>query len=517
MGFAAIDYLVVFLYMAGVTIFGIVISGKQRSTSDYFLGGHRIPWWAVLFSVVATETSTLTFISIPAVAYGGNLTFLQITFGYIMGRIAVSLIFLPRYYHGKLSTAYQFLGIRFGESMRNITSTTFMVTRLLADGVRLFASAIPIAIILRLAGINASDLNIYLISILMISVVTFIYTFLGGIRAVVWMDVVQMGIYIGGAVLAAGIILSRLPQGLSGFLNFAGEAGKLKLFYSGFELSFKDFIAQPYTFFVALLGGGVFSIASHGTDQLIVQRLLTTRDLRSSQKALIGSGFVVFLQFALFLSIGLLLFSFYAGQTPSQLGLATTDEIFAKFIVEELPTGLSGLIMAAILAAAMSTLSSSINSLASATTMDIYKPYWGKNNPPEKDLRISRLVTIGWGVVITVSASIFAFLQLRSSGERPAVVELGLGIASYTYGGLLGVFVLGIFSKKLKRRDAVIGFFTGLIALLFLVEGPIQNLLPGEGLTIAWPLYTLVGGSIVIIAAHLSGTLLKVPPYKKTP
>ncbi len=515
MGFAAIDYLIVFFYLAGVTIFGIVVSGKQRSTSDYFLGGHRIPWWAVLFSVVATETSTLTFISIPAVAYGGNLTFLQITFGYIMGRTAVSLFFLPKYYQGKLSTAYQYLGIRFGDSMRNITSTTFMLTRLLADGVRLFASAIPIAIILRLAGVKASDLNIYLISILMISVATFIYTFLGGIRAVIWMDVVQMVIYVGGAILAAGIILSRLPQGLSGVLDLAGGAGKLKLFYPGFELSFKDFIAQPYTILAALLGGGVFSIASHGTDQLIVQRLLTTKSLRSSQKALIGSGFVVFLQFALFLFIGLLLFGFYAGQAPSQLGLATTDEIFAKFIVEELPSGLSGLIIAAILAAAMSTLSSSINSLASATTMDIYKPYWGKNNPPEKDLKISRLITIGWGTVITLSAFIFAFLQLRSSGERPAVVELGLGIASYTYGGLLGVFVLGIFSKKLKRRDAIVGFFTGLIALLFLVKGPIQNLLPGEGLTIAWPLYTLVGGTIVIISAYLSGTFLKVPPYNK--
>jgi SSS family solute:Na+ symporter len=519
MGFSTIDYLIVFLYLAGVTIFGLIVSGKQRSASDYFLGGHRIPWWAVLFSVVATETSTLTFISIPAVAYGGNLTFLQITFGYILGRTVVSLFFLPRYFQGKLSTAYQFLGIRFGDSMRNITSTTFMLTRLLADGVRLFASAIPIAIILRLAGYKASDLSIYMVSILMISIVTFIYTFLGGIRAVVWMDVVQMGIYVGGAIIAAGIILSRLPQGLNGLLISAEQADKLKLFYPGFGLSFKDFIAQPYTFFVALIGGGVFSIASHGTDQLIVQRLLTTRNLRSSQKALIGSGFLVFLQFALFLFIGLLLFGFYSGQTASQLGLATTDEIFAKFIVEELPTGLSGLIIAAILAAAMSTLSSSINSLASATTMDIYKPYWGKKNPPEKDLKISRLMTIGWGTIITASAFVFAFLQLRTSGERPAVVELGLGIASYTYGGLLGAFALGILSKRLQRKNAVIGFFAGLLALLFLVRGPIQNWLPGEGLTIAWPLYTLVGSSIAVIAGFLSGMLLKAPshPFRDAP
>lgn len=510
MGFTITDYLVVVIYLMGTTVFGLIVSGRQRSTTDYFLGGHRIPWWAVLFSVVATETSTLTFISIPAVAYGGSVTFLQITFGYIVGRTVVSLLFLPKYHQGQLSTAYQFIGNRFGHSMRNITSSTFMVTRLLADGVRLFASAIPIAIILKLAGIKASDLNIYLISILMISSVTLLYTFLGGIRAVVWMDVIQMFIYIGGAFLAAGIIITRLPHGLSEVIHMAQGAGKLQLFYQGFDLSFRNFIAQPYTFLTALVGGAVFSIASHGTDQLIVQRLLTTRSLRSSQKALIGSGIVVFLQFGLFLAIGLLLYGFYSGQTSAQLGLATTDEIFAKFIVEELPAGLSGLIIAAILAAAMSTLSSSINSLASATTMDLYKPYWGKNNPPERDLRVSRLITIAWGIILTGSAFFFAVIQLQSSGDRPAVVELGLGIASYTYGGLLGAFMLGVLSKKLERTDAVTGFFAGLIALLFLVKGPIQNLLPGEGLTIAWPLYTLAGGLIVISVGHLTYLIRKL-------
>ncbi|MFA9452638.1 MAG: sodium:solute symporter, partial [Candidatus Aminicenantaceae bacterium] len=216
MGFGTIDYLVVILYLLGVTTVGLLLSGRQRSTADYFLGGHRLPWWAVLFSVVATETSTLTFISIPAVAYGGDLTFLQITFGYILGRTVVSLVFLPRYFQGEMSTAYEFLGKRFGPGMRMTASTTFMVTRLLADGVRLFASAIPIAILLRLAGLRASDLTIYMVSILIISVVTLVYTFLGGIRAVVWMDVIQMGVYIGGALLALAILLSRLPGNASG-------------------------------------------------------------------------------------------------------------------------------------------------------------------------------------------------------------------------------------------------------------------------------------------------------------
>jgi Na+/proline symporter len=318
------------------------------------------------------------------------------------------------------------------------------------------------------------------------------------------MDVIQMCVYIGGAVIAVGILVSRLPQGFSGLFHLAQNSGKLQFIHFGFDMNLRDFLAQPYTFLTALVGGAIFAIASHGTDHLIVQRLLTTKNLRSSQKALIGSGIVVFCQFALFLFIGLLLFGFYNGLSPGQLGLTTVDEVFAKFIVQELPPGFSGLIVAAILAAAMSTLSSSINSLASATTLDLYKPYWGKNNPPEKDLRISRTISILWGVILTGSAFVFADLQLQSAHDRPAVVELGLGIASYTYGGLLGVFALGFLTKKVRCTDALTGFFAGLIALLFLVKGPVQDLLPGQGLTIAWPLYTVIGSVIVIVTGYSS-------------
>lgn len=508
MEFSLLDYIVIVIYLAGVAVIGIRIAGRQESTTDYFLGGHGIPWWAVLFSVVATETSTLTFISIPAVAYGGDLTFLQITFGYIAGRIMVSLFFLPKYYEGNLSTAYQFLEQRFGAAMRNATSTTFMITRLLADGVRLFATAIPLAIILRLGGAftGLSDLEIYLLSITAISAITLVYTLIGGIKAVVWMDVMQMAVYIGGAFIAAGIMIGGLPDGVAGALSTAGETGKLDLLHFGFDMSFREFIAQPYTFFTALIGGAIFSVASHGTDQLIVQRLLTTNNLKNSQKALVWSGFVVAFQFALFLGIGILLYGFYNAQPAEALGLATTDEIFAKFIVEQLPVGLSGLIVASLFAAAMSSLSSSLNSLASSTTLDLYKPYFGKDNTEEEDLRISRIITVVWALILTGSAFLFAFLQLQE-GERPAVVELGLGIASYTYGGLLGAFVLGRWFSIPDKRDAMIGFFAGIISLLFMVKGPIQEILPGEGLTIAWPLYTVVGSLIVVLAGIVSSKL----------
>ena len=504
MQFVLFDYLVIVIYLIGAAWLGVRIAGKQDSTSDYFLGGHDLPWWAVLFSVVATETSTLTFISIPAVAYGGNLTFLQITLGYIVGRILVSKLFLPAYFKGNLSTAYQYLDQRFGSSMRNATSTTFMVTRLLADGVRLFATAIPLAVILRLGGafVSWGDFELYLMAITAISVVTVIYTLIGGIKAVVWMDVMQMGVYIGGALLAAVIMGMELPGGIGGALSSAAGAGKTQIINWGFEMSFRDFIATPYTFFTALIGGAVFSIASHGTDQLIVQRLLTTRNLQDSQKALVWSGVVAALQFGLFLFIGLLLYSFYEAQPAEALGLATTDEIFAKFIVEQLPVGLSGLIVASLFAAAMSSLSSSLNSLASSTTLDLYKPYFGKDNTPRQDLKASRLITVVWGVILTGSAFFFAFLQLQE-GERPAIVELGLGIASYTYGGLLGAFLLGRLSEKPDSFDAMIGFFAGLISLLFMVKGPVQDILPGEGLAIAWPLYTVVGSLVVIVVGKV--------------
>lgn len=505
MGFSVIDYIIIVIYLSGVAILGLKISGKQSSTKDYFLGGSGIPWWAVLFSVVATETSTLTFISVPAVAYGGNLTFLQITLGYLAGRILVARFFLPKYYEGELYTAYQFLEKRFGSAMRNAASTTFMVTRLLADGVRLFATAIPLAIILRLGGafLHWGDLELYMLSISVISVITIIYTFFGGIKAVVWMDVVQMAVYLGGAFIAMIILLNNMPGGFDTVIAFAEPEHKLRIINWGFDLSFKEFIAQPYTFFTALIGGAVFSLASHGTDQLIVQRILATRNLRAGQKALVWSGVVVMFQFALFLMIGLMLYAFYEGSDTATLGLATNDEIFAKFIVEQMPVGISGLIVAALFAAAMSSLSSSLNSLASATTHDLYKPYFGKGNSEEKDLKISRIITFIWGIILTFSAFLFAVLQLQS-GERPTVVELGLGIASYTYGGLLGAFALGIFFKEPETKDALIGFFTGLTVLLFVVKGPVQNILPGEGLAIAWPLYTLIGSLIVMCVGMIS-------------
>lgn len=418
------------------------------------------------------------------------------------------MYFLPKYFEGEMYTAYQFLGKRFGKSMRIATSSTFMITRLLADGVRLFATAIPLAIILRLGGafLNWSDLELYLLSISVIALITLFYTFFGGIKAVVWMDVVQLGVYILGAGIALLVLLYQLPEGWKTVSEFAASENKTQIIRLGFDLPFKEFIAQPYTLLTAVIGGAVFSLASHGTDQLLVQRLLASGTLKSAQKALIGSGIVVIFQFALFLVIGLMLYAFYNAQPPADLGLATNDEIFAKFIIEQLPNGVSGLIVAALFAAAMSSLSSSLNSLASASTFDLIKPLSKRILDQAQELKISRIVTLIWGGILTGSAILFAILQLNA-GERPTVVELGLGIASYTYGGLLGAFGLGMLFSKPDTKDALLGFFVGLISLLFIVRGPIQNILPGDGLTIAWPLYTLFGSIIVVGVGYLSSKI----------
>ena len=352
--FTPLDFGVLLVYLAAVTAWGAWLGRGQAGGQDYFLGNRELPWGAVMLSVVATETSTLTFLSIPGVSYLGTLAFLQLTFGYLIGRVVVSMFLLPAYYRGDLVTAYALLEERFGQAARRFASAVFMVTRLLADSVRLFATAIPLALV------TGWD---YPVSIVVIGAITVVYTYFGGIKAVVWVDAVQMGLYLLGALIAIGALHVLTPGGWAGILSSAGEAGKLAVL----DLSL-DF-AIPYTLWAGVLGGAFLTMASHGTDQLIVQRLLTCRDLASSKKALVGSGVVVIGQFLLFLVVGLGLWAFYGGRT-----FDTSDEIFARFVVEELPPGISGLLVAGVFAAAMSSLSSSINSLASATAYDFWAP-----------------------------------------------------------------------------------------------------------------------------------------------
>jgi len=508
----AIDYIVIAVYLVGVALFGIYAGGKQSSTTDYFLGGRDMPWWAVCFSVVATETSTLTVISVPAVAYGGAMTFLQLTIGYMLGRIVVALYFLPRYYEGNLSTAYAFLGNRFGRGMQATASVTFLFTRLLADGVRLFATAIPLFLIAESVGLSTNYFQI----IAVIGVVTIIYTLIGGIKAVVWMDVVQMLLYIAGGAVAIAVLLGELP---AGWWQRAAEAGKTQIIDVQLGEGFAAWFTSPYAFVTAVLGGAVFSMASHGTDQLIVQRLLACRNLRDSQKAIIGSAVVVAFQFALFLFVGMMLWVYHDGATPQAMGLTRADEVFSQYIISGLPPGLSGLILAGIVAAAMSTLSSSLNSLASSTMYDLYERFAGKQPGDERALRLSRIMTLVWGLIF------IAFANLFESQNNP-VVELGLAIASFTYGGLLGAFLLGLLSEHARQLDAVVAFVVTIVVIAFVIFGVwhgeggwvfepvagtrrVLNLAGAQGgseLTqIGYPWYAVIGGLLTVALGSLLG------------
>jgi SSS family transporter len=484
MGFTLLDYGIVLAYLVGVAVFGVLSGGKQSSTSDYFLGSRKIPWWAVSFAIVATETSALTFISIPGLAYLTNLNFLQITIGYILGRVVVAALFIPPYYRGELVTAYALLDKRFGNRVRNYASIVFLVTRTLATGVRLFATAIPLAIIFRgyqmFGGI--SDGSVYMIAILIITGFTFIYTYTGGIRAVIWTDVIQMFIYLGGAAVALYMILTSLPNGWETVAETARQHGKFDFFDWGFEGGFLAFFKVKYSFIASILGGAFLSMASHGTDQLIVQRLLATDSVRNSQKAIITSGFFVALQFLFFLIIGVALYAFYGGQPFTK-----SDEVFSKFIVEQLPSGISGFIIAGLFASAMGSLSGSINSLASSTLIDLYKPYFGKKNTDADDLRLSRRLSIVWTIVLVATA--FIFIQTSQ-----AVVEIALQIASVTYGGLLGTFLLGVLFKKPGQRDAMIGFTAGLLILVLIFFFS----------TIAWTWYTFIGSATTVLVGLAS-------------
>jgi SSS family transporter len=477
--FTGLDLVVLIVYLLGVTVWGAWLGRNQKGGTDYFLGSRSLPWLAVMLSVVATETSTLTFLSIPGVAYTGSLVFPQLTLGYLTGRMLVSVVLLPAYYAGSLTTAYALLERRFGLGVRRFTSAIFMVTRLLADSVRLFATAIPLALITGWA---------YPTSIAVIGVLTLIYTYAGGIKAVVWVDAVQMGLYLLGAVATIVAIQALVPGGWSAVLTASRDAGKLDFLDLSFDVS------TTYTIWAGVFGGAVFTMASHGTDQLIVQRLLTCRDLRSSQKALVGSGVAVIAQFLVFLVLGLGLWVFYGGRS-----FTSSDEIFPLFIVEQLPPGITGLLIAGVFAAAMSSLSSSINSLASASAYDFWAPMVGARDDDARLLRAGRAFSLLWAALLIVGATLFIPLS-----RETAAVEVALGVASLVYGGLLGAFALGVLTKRPGQAAAIIGIISGI---------GIVSLLRDQ---MAWPWYALVGATITLVVGTVIGRFLPVEPGART-
>jgi solute:Na+ symporter, SSS family len=467
-----LDLAIIALYLIGITLFGLRFRKRQRSLRDYFLADRNIPWWAIALSIVAAETSTLTIISIPGLAYDTNLTFLQVVMGYLVGRVVISVVLLPHYFHGDLYTAYELIERRFGRRLRSLTAGLFLLTRAAAEGVRVYAISIVVAIAFGTGEIA---------SIAIITALTLIYTFEGGLAAVIWTDVVQTFIYVGGTLVALFTILHLVPGGWPAVYAVAHAAGKLQVF------DFTPTFWRPYTFWAGLLGGTFLTTASHGTDQLIVQRLLAARSRRQSVAALLSSGVAIFIQFALFLMVGVLLFAYY--RTPSS-HFVRADRIYPTFIVSSLPHGISGLLIAAILAAAMSNLSAALNSLSSTSTIDFYLR--ARANADEKQrLRLSRLATFAWALVLFG----LAILSLHKAGR---VIEAGLQIASVAYGALLGVFLLGVLTRKANESGVMLGMLAGFATEMYIwLKTPVP-----------WTWYVLIGTFITFGVGYASSWLL---------
>jgi len=471
------DLVLVALYLVGITLFGLKFRQKNRDLKSYFLASREIPWWAISLSMVAAETSTLTIISVPGLAYLGDFGFLQIVFGYLVGRALICILFLPRYFHGEMFTAYQLIEQRFGERLHDLTAGLFLLVRAAAEGVRVFAISIVIGI-----AIGTGDI----LSIIIICILTFIYTLEGGMNAVIWTDVVQMLLYILGTVAGLVTIGIHVHGGWPQIIHIAAPLGKFTIFHFVFNLT------QAYTFWAGLIGGAMLTMASHGTDQLMVQRLLAAKNLRESRIALMASGGVVLFQFSLFLLIGVGLFVFYQ-QEPQFF--SSTDRIFPSFIVQHMPMGISGLLVAAVLAAAMSNLSAALNSLSSTSVIDFYLRIRPQATDREYNT-VARIATLFWTIVLCGLA-----ILSRSGGH---VVEIGLSIVGVAFGAMLGVFLLGTLTKRATETGAILGMLTGFILNIALWIQHTPLILGGRIIcpVIAYPWYVPIGSMATFIVGY---------------
>jgi solute:Na+ symporter, SSS family len=467
-----LDLVIVIAYLLGVTALGLHFRRNQQSTTDYFLGGRTAPWWALALSIVATETSTLTIIGVPAISYAGNLTFLQLIFGYLIGRVAISIILLPGYFRGDFLTAYSLIEKQFGRRMRSIAALTFLVTRTLAEGVRVSAIALVVSAVLG----TSERLAVFIVIAL-----TVLYTFEGGMKAVIWTDVAQFVLYLAGSVVTLFFLLHRIPGGWHEVSQVAASAGgKLQVFDFSWNLTTK------YTFWSGLIGGAFLTMASHGTDQTIVQRLLAARTQKDSGRAIIASGFIVLFQFTVFLLIGVFLFVF-AQHVPLLAPGEGADRILPVFLVQEMPTGLAGLLLAAIIAVAMSNASGALNSLAASSVLDFSVLRRASGNDPSSVFKYSKRTTLIWGAALIVFGLV----------HWGPVLEAGLTVASLPFGSLLGLFLLGTFDSRANSNGSLVGMFAGLVAVLFVFHFT----------SVAFTWFVLLGASITYLVGAVTSRM----------
>lgn len=471
-----LDLTIVIVYLLGVTALGMRFRRVQQSGApdtqtagrEYFLGGRTAPWWALAFSIVATETSTLTIIGTPAISYAGNLAFIQLVFGYLIGRVLIVLLLLPGYFRGEFLTAYELIEKRFGEKMRAVAASTFLITRAIAEGVRVSAIALVVSVVLG----TSERLAVFIVISL-----TVLYTFEGGMKAVIWTDVAQLFVYMTGSAVTLFLLLQRIPGGWSEVTQVAAAAGH--------KLQFLDFswnLATKYTFWSGVIGGSFLTMATHGTDQTIVQRLLAAKTQRDSGRALLTSGVIVLVQFTVFLLIGVLLFVF-AQHSPLLAPGDRTDRILPLFLVREMPVGLAGLLLASIVAVAMSNASGSLNSLAASSVLDFAK-LRGKTTDARQLLRVSRAMTLLWGLVLMGFGLV----------KWGPLLEAGLTVASLPFGSLLGLFLLGTFDRGASALGALVGMFAGLATVLSVFQFT----------KVAFTWYFLIGAVVTFLVGSLA-------------
>jgi SSS family transporter len=465
---SGVDYLVIGVYLLAITAFGSWFARYQKTTRDYFLTDRSVPWWAICFTIVATETSTLTFIGIPAQAYTGNMTFLQLAVGYIIGRVIVSLLFIPAYFRGDLFTSYELLQRRFGTRVKTLSAVIFLITRSLADGIRLFTTALVISIVTQLPVTGV---------VIVLGAAMIVYTMRGGVSAVIWTDVVQMFVYIAGAGAVAIALLNRIDGGWAEVVRAGSETGRFVFIDASVDFT------RAYTLWAGLLGGVALTLSTHGTDQYLVQRLLSAKSEKAASTGLVLSGFIVFAQFILFLLIGVMLYTHYQ-QVPLPQALGRPDQILPIFVVSELQNGLAGFIVAAIVAAALSP---SLNAMAATTVSDFYLPYVNPIADQATQMRVSKQATVAWGVV-QLAVAIGAQYMNRS------VLDAGLAVLSFASGAVLGAFLLGTLAPSIRERDT----FTGMIAGLLVMIGV------WWATPIAFTWYVLIGAVTTCVVAFIS-------------
>ncbi|HYH85315.1 MAG TPA: sodium:solute symporter [Pyrinomonadaceae bacterium] len=528
-----LDLVIIFGYLVGITLFGIWFAGKQETTEDYFVGDRSVPWWAIAASIVATETSTITFISVPGVAFarGGNFQFLQLVFGYMLGRIVISLLFIPSYFRGELLTVYQLLERRFGGRIKMLAAALFVIMRNIADGIRLLLTAIVLAAVYTAFQPQAGVTTVTIASIVLLGVVMIVFTYYGGMEAVIWVEVVQLGIYLAGALAAAVVIASAIGGGFGSAVSLGEQFGKfdvidfgirqtsytfsLPLTESALNFSLPIDLTKTYTFFAGLIGGCFLTMSTHGTDQYLVQRYLCTDRPRRAAAALLSSGAVVLAQFIGFLFIGVLLFAYYQPQADpiytnfaeacaharpadaarclsdpafaqgasATFPFAGGDRVFPDFITKHMPSGLAGLVVAAIFAAA---LSSSLNSIAATAVNDLYKPFRPKRTDRHY-LRVSHWLTLAWGVV-QISVAVVAMNYASSALDK------ALSVASLINGPVLGVFLVGTFLRRVSEPPALIGMVASLVVMLY-----VRFYTP-----IAFTWFVLLGSAVTFFVAWLA-------------